>query len=86
MDDLEKMRSGRWLHAVTPPIGEALHRTEELLFALNQLPPSRRGEREAILRRLLGHLGKGCTIHSPFLCDFGEQIHIGDGLYWQMMA
>ena len=25
MDDLEKMRSGRWLHAVTPPIGEALH-------------------------------------------------------------
>lgn len=45
MDDLEKMRSGRWLHAVTPPIGEALHRTEELLFALNQLPPSRRGER-----------------------------------------
>ena len=79
MDDLEKMRSGRWLHAVTPPIGEALHRTEELLFALNQLPPSRRGEREAILRRLLGHLGKGCTIHSPFRCDFGEQIRIGDG-------
>lgn len=42
MNDLEKMRSGRWLHAVTPEIGEALRRAEELCFRLNQLPPSHR--------------------------------------------
>ena len=78
MDDYEMMRAGRWLHAVTPRIGEALHRAEELCFRLNQLPPSRREEREAIIRQLLGHVGKEITLHSPFHCDFGEQISVGD--------
>lgn len=72
------MRAGRWLHAVTPRIGEALHRAEELCFRLNQLPPSRRDEREAIIRQLFGHVGKQITLHSPFHCDFGEQITVGD--------
>lgn len=78
MDDYEMMRAGRWLHAVTPRIGEALHRAEELCFRLNQLPPSRRDEREAIIRQLFGHVGKEITLHSPFHCDFGEQITVGD--------
>ena len=74
MDDLEKMRAGLWLYAVTPQIGNALRQTEELVFELNRLPPSRREEREAIIRRLFGRIGREFTIHSPFHCDFGEQI------------
>lgn len=42
MGDLEKMKAGLWLHAICPEIGGALLRTEELVFRLNQLPPSRR--------------------------------------------
>ena len=78
MDDLEKMRSGLWLHAICPQIGEALRRTEELVFELNRLAPSRREEREAIIRRLFGHVGESVCLHSPFHCDFGEQISVGD--------
>ena len=78
MDDLEKMKAGLWLYAITPQIGEALRRTEELVFELNRLPPSRREEREAIIRRLFGRIGREFTIHSPFHCDFGSQISIGD--------
>lgn len=78
MNDLEMMRAGRWLHAVTPRIGEALLRAEELCFRLNRLPPSRREEREAIIRRLFGRVGRNITLHSPFHCDFGEQISVGD--------
>ena len=78
MNDLEKMRSGRWLHAVTPEIGAALLRAEELCFRLNQLPPSRREERETIIRQLFGRVGKAPCLHSPFHCDFGTQISIGD--------
>ena len=78
MNDLEKMRSGRWLHAVTSEIGAALLRAEELCFRLNQLPPSRREEREAIIRQLFGHVGEAPCLHSPFHCDFGEQISVGD--------
>lgn len=78
MNDLEKMRTGRWLHAVTSEIGAALLRAEELCFRLNQLPPSRREEREAIIRQLFGHVGEAPCLHSPFHCDFGEQISVGD--------
>ena len=78
MDDLEKMRAGLWLYAVTPQIGNALRQTEELVFELNRLPPSRREEREAIIRRLFGRIGREYTIHRPFHCDFGEQIAVGD--------
>ena len=78
MGDLEKMKAGLWLHAICPEIGGALLRTEELVFRLNQLPPTRREEREAIIRQLFGHVGESVCIHSPFHCDFGEQISIGD--------
>lgn len=71
MDDLEKMKSGAWCHAIRPQIGEALRRTEELMFRFNQLPPSSTAEREAILRGLFARLGRDCIIHSPFHCDFG---------------
>lgn len=78
MDDLEKMKAGLWLHAICPQIGDALRRTEELVFRLNQLPPSQQEERETIIRQLFGHVGESVCLHSPFHCDFGEQISVGD--------
>ena len=64
MGDLEKMKAGLWLHAICPEIGGALLRTEELVFRLNQLPPSRREEREAIIRQLFGHVGKSTRLRA----------------------
>ena len=78
MDDLEKMKAGLWLHAIRPQIGTALRQAEELVFELNRLAPSRREEREAIIRRLFGRIGRDFTLHSPFHCDFGTHISIGD--------
>lgn len=77
-EKLERMRSGAWLHAIDPEIGEELLRAEELCHRLNALPPSHREEREAILRELLGATGRTFVIHSPFHCDFGEQISVGE--------
>lgn len=78
MDELEKMKAGLWLHARQPQIRQALLRCEELLFRFNSLPPSREEERNAIIRQLFGKTGGSFSIHSPFHCDFGTQISIGD--------
>lgn len=78
MDDLEKMKTGMWLYARKPQIREALQRCEELVFRFNSLPPSREEERNAIIRQLFGRTGGTFCIHSPFHCDFGSQISIGD--------
>lgn len=78
MNDLDKMKSGSWLYGIRPQITAALRATEERIFALNALAPSRRAEREAILREVLGRVGERFMIHSPFYCDFGTQITIGE--------
>lgn len=72
------MCSGAWLNAVVPEIAEPLLQAEKLCFELNALAPDRTAEREAIMRQLFGHMGRNCWLHSPFHCDFGKQISIGD--------
>lgn len=72
------LRSGEWMNGFTDDILQVLTRCEEKCFELNSLPPSRRAEREQIIRTLFGHVGQAPIVHSPFHCDFGTNIHIGD--------
>lgn len=78
MTDMEKMCSGVWCYAVTDEIGEALEACREQVHRFNSLPPSCKEERRAVIRKLFGHAGERFTIHSPFHCDFGTQISIGE--------
>lgn len=78
MDKLTVMRSGAWLDAMGPEIGAELLRAEELCFRLNALPPSEREARERIVRQLFGRIGTRFIVHSPFHCDFGTQISVGE--------
>ena len=48
---------------------------KELCFELNNLRPSMVAERDEIVRRLLGQVGKNCCIESPFHCDYGYNWH-----------
>jgi maltose O-acetyltransferase len=38
-------------------------------------------ERHALLRERLGHVGKDAVIRPPFFCDYGYNIHLGDGVF-----
>ncbi len=71
--------SGRWTDGFADGIGDALARCEELCFRLNTTSPSRRAEREAIVREIFGRIGERFVIHSPFHCDFGFNLHVGEG-------
>ena len=44
-------------------------------------PPERWDEQETLLRRILGSAGTDVYIHPPFHCDYGYNIHVGDGFY-----
>ncbi len=54
---------------------------KELCFELNNLRPSMTMKREEITRRLLGKAGVNCYIESPFYCDYGYNIEVGDNFY-----
>lgn len=50
-------------------------------FLLNSLKPSMVKERSAILRKLLGKTPESFLIQSPFWCDYGYNIEIGENFY-----
>ena len=53
----------------------------DITHRLNSLSPSRSEERAGILRGLLGKAGKCFTIISPFFCDYGYNIEIGENFF-----
>lgn len=55
-------------------------RVQELLASFNGLPPGAGDEREALLRRMLRHVGEGVVVRPPFFCEYGA-IRIGDGTF-----
>lgn len=50
-------------------------------YEYNRLPPARKAERAAILRRLLGKTGKEFVIEQPFFCDYGYNIEMGENFF-----
>ena len=60
---------------------QARTRCKDLCFAFNQLMPSQSAEQAAILRKLLGKVGRQFCITAPFWCDYGSDIQIGENFY-----
>ena len=82
MTELEKMQQGLLYDANNDPdlIAQRL-RCKDLCFALNQIKPSQVAEQEALLRQILGKTGEHFSITTPFWCDYGYNIEIGDHFY-----
>ena len=81
MTEREKMLSGALYRASDPEL-RALHlRAQELTEQLNATPFSKQDARDAILRELFGSCGERVDVKSEFHCDYGCNIHVGDGFF-----
>ena len=56
----------------------------EMTYELNQLRPCKAEERDALIRRILGKVKGSCTIVSPFFCDYGYNIEVGENFFANM--
>lgn len=75
------MENGQWVKAGakdSPEISRALSQCAQACFELNNMPPSDTAGRTTLLRSILGSAGDNIVIHSPFRCDFGFNISVGD--------
>ena len=52
-------------------------RVQELLASFNGLAPGAGDARDALLRRMLRHVGEGVVVRPPFFCEYGA-ISIGE--------
>lgn len=76
--NIGRLRSGEWVNGFAGAFGEYLAECGEKCFTLNSLRPSDREGRCAVLRSLFGSMGDNVIVNSPFHCDFGFNIHVGD--------
>lgn len=81
MSAKEKMLNGEYYISWDEELTVERERAKDLLFEFNNLKPSLREKRERIIRELFGKTGKNCWIESPFNCDYGYNITVGDNFY-----
>lgn len=81
MTERENLRSGRLYQAGERGLTAARDRAKELCFEFNSLRPSDRAGQAALLRQLLGRVGRNPCILAPFWCDYGENITVGDDFF-----
>lgn len=60
---------------------EALDECKELCYDYNQMRPSQREARQEALREIVGSMGEHASVVSPFWCDYGANIHLGENFY-----
>lgn len=80
--EIERMMSGEFYNASDNTLLlEELTKCHECCYDYNQLRPSQVDERQTLIRQLFGHTGKRFKIISPFMCDYGFNISIGENFF-----
>ena len=75
------MLQGKNYYSRDPELINMYHRARRLLHQYNHLPSELLAEREQILNDLLESKGSGVWIETPFFCDYGENISIGENTF-----
>ncbi|WP_346238100.1 sugar O-acetyltransferase [Niabella insulamsoli] len=77
----EKMLTGKPYQASDELIFTERQRARDLTFQINSLHPRNIDQRNQLFRALLGHAGNHFHIESPFYCDYGYNISVGENFY-----
>lgn len=77
----DKMVAGELYDAYAPELVEARKGTRAMLRRYNASTEDQGPFRLSLLRELLGSTGARLEIEPPFRCDYGANIHLGDGVY-----
>lgn len=80
-NEWNKMLKGEPYDALNAEILDLLFKTKDRIWQYNQLPPSDNEGREAAIRTILGSCGEHPIVNSPFYCDYGCNIHVGDHFF-----
>lgn len=81
MTQKERMLRGLPYKAWMDGLPEEMLRAHKLAHLYNLTSPDATGERERLLRDLLGGAGARLHIEPPFYCDYGKNITVGEEFY-----
>jgi maltose O-acetyltransferase len=78
----DKMLAGAAYDPLDPDLVARRTRARDLCQALNATREEDADDRRAILRDLLGSGGDTVSIQPPFFCDYGENIRLGERVFF----
>lgn len=81
MTEKEKMLSGELYEAWDEELTRDRLKCRELLYEFNLMRPTNRDEKKQIIQGLFGSVGEEVWVESPFQCDYGYNIHVGNGFF-----
>ena len=77
----EKMMAGDWYRSWDPELMAIQQESRRLCREYNACPEDKPLERRALLEKLLGGIGELAWINSPFQCDYGMNITLGNRVF-----
>ena len=82
MTEKEKCRNGLHYNPnYDQELQEEMLKAADLCFEYNSIIPSDTNAKDEMLTKILGKRGKNCCIRSPFFCDYGYNIEVGDNFF-----
>ena len=78
----EKMLSGQMYDATDPQLRAEHRRARDLCKTLNDSHDNEQELRERIIRELFGRAGDAIWIETPFYCDYGANITLGNRVFF----
>ena len=80
MTELEKCMAGECYNCHDEIFLKFKARARTLLKEYHNLAYEQKEEKTAILKQLFGKIGTNVSVGTPFLCDYGRNIYLGDNV------
>ncbi|MCI9078227.1 MAG: sugar O-acetyltransferase [Lachnospiraceae bacterium] len=80
MTELEKCMSGKYYNCHDKVFLDFKEKTRKLLKQYNSLEYSQKEEKTDILKQMFGSIGSNTSVGLPFICDYGQNIYIGNNV------
>ncbi len=80
MNELEKCMAGEYYNCHDKIFLEFKTRTRKLLNEYNNLAYEQKEEKADLLKRLFGKTGTNVSVGTPFICDYGRNIYLGNNV------
>lgn len=77
--ELEKLEAGVQYMFLDEDVAARKERAVVLTRAFNDADPTDHATQDRLIRELLGSTGEFISDQQPFRCDYGPNIHVGDG-------
>lgn len=80
MDELEKCMAGEYYDCHNSAFLDFKANARKLLKEYHALAYEQKEEKREVLKRLFGGIGTNVSVGTPFLCDYGRNIYLGNNV------